>query len=634
MLSLLIPAVFFVSLTGLTVMVSGHKFGACAPVTLFASVYILFFSQFLTGSFTPGLVLLPLLACGGAALLVYAFIRRPQRFRLFLTPGLAAFLWVILFFFIVDLGRSFTLWDEFSHWGVMVKEMIRTGKFYCEPVSNLQFHRNYPPFVQLFELLWCRLAGGYSESRATLAVHVMLFSILVPPAAEHLPGGRRRGWAVRTFCLVLIMAILVSALDTAGTFNSIYQDLLLAAIFVHGFLPVLTEDVFKDVFSLISVIMTVGAIILTKQMGLAFILVIWGFYLLSLLLALYGRRAGTMFRPAGLAAGTLVLFAFPFLVNRLWSSYTNSLGLSGQFDLDQLSVSGFMDILTGADRGPRRSAMKYYIQSLIEKPLYDGFIKISYAGFVILVLLLIWVLWHRNKGLLSGEKALLLAVILTGGSAGYAFTMLVLYMFCFSQEEMSRLASYSRYISCWVEAEMMILLLLALLLLSRRKSRLLRTESMAVLAALMLLISGPGVLKTLVPQGIYGDKYADFRAHAVFLEEHTEPDTTTYMVADSDATLQYFVFYMNTDRLITYKFIDIMDMDFEADPARTGRLLDNIASCQYVYVVNVNDNITDNFSPLVNDANLKENTLYSVSSTDQGIELSETASWAGPSGAD
>ena len=106
------------------------------------------------------------------------------------------------------------------------------------------------------------------------------------------------------------------------------------------------------------------------------------------------------------------------------------------------------------------------------------------------------------------------------------------------------------------------------------------------------------------------------------------------MVADSDATLQYFVFYMNTDRLITYKFIDIMDMDFEADPARTGRLLDNIASCQYVYVVNVNDNITDNFSPLVNDANLKENTLYSVSSTNQGIELSETASWAGPSGAD
>ena len=82
MLALLIPAVFFVSLTGLTVMVSGHKFGACAPVTLFASVYILFFSQFLTGSFTPGLVLLPLLACGGAALLVYAFIRQPQRFRL------------------------------------------------------------------------------------------------------------------------------------------------------------------------------------------------------------------------------------------------------------------------------------------------------------------------------------------------------------------------------------------------------------------------------------------------------------------------------------------------------------------------------------------------------------------------
>jgi hypothetical protein len=276
--------------------------------------------------------------------------------------------------------------------------------------------------------------------------------------------------------------------------------------------------------------------------------------------------------------------------------------------------------------------MKYYIQSLIEKPLYDGVLKISYAGFIIVVLLLIWVLWRRNKGLLSGERALLLAVILTGGSAGYAFTMLVLYMFCFSQEEMSRLASFSRYMSCWVEGEMMILFLLALLLLSRKKSRLLRTESMAVLAAVMLIISGPGVLRTLVPQGIYGDKYADFRAHAGFLEEHTEPDTTTYMVADSDATLQYFVFYMNTDRLITYKFIDIMDMDFAADPARTGRLLDNISSCQYVYVVNVNDNITGNFSPLVNGAVLKENTLYTVRSGEKGIELSESASWAGPSG--
>ena len=77
---------------------------------------------------------------------------------------------------IIDYGRHFTHWDELMHWGKMTQEMLRLDKFYTDPASELLVHKYYPPGVPIFEMLWCRMSGGWSEAGQTMSLHFLIFS--------------------------------------------------------------------------------------------------------------------------------------------------------------------------------------------------------------------------------------------------------------------------------------------------------------------------------------------------------------------------------------------------------------------------------------------------------------------------
>ena len=90
----------------------------------------------------------------------------------FFSNGFYAFILVYIVFLFLDAGRSFSKWDDLMHWGKMVKEMFRIDRFYSE--SNLlQIHKDYPPFMQLFEYVWCRFGGG-TESLKQLFLRIFL----------------------------------------------------------------------------------------------------------------------------------------------------------------------------------------------------------------------------------------------------------------------------------------------------------------------------------------------------------------------------------------------------------------------------------------------------------------------------
>lgn len=56
---------------------------------------------------------------------------------------------ICLLVLVVDYKRCFSNWDELSHWGKMVKEMLRTDLFYSENISDLLVHKDYPPFLYI-----------------------------------------------------------------------------------------------------------------------------------------------------------------------------------------------------------------------------------------------------------------------------------------------------------------------------------------------------------------------------------------------------------------------------------------------------------------------------------------------------
>ena len=152
-----------------TVIISNKKFGKCLPLTLMSLAFLLFFSQIIFKTFSIGFyigIVYALLS------IVYLFYKRKDKKILkevkenYLTPSFYSFITILILITILDFNRTYSHWDEFSHWGEMLKEMIRTDKFYSATTSVLQAHKDYPPILQLFELYVIKLGGVYKESIA------------------------------------------------------------------------------------------------------------------------------------------------------------------------------------------------------------------------------------------------------------------------------------------------------------------------------------------------------------------------------------------------------------------------------------------------------------------------------------
>ena len=82
------------------------------------------------------------LALGGAGLLLALsaarLVRRPRPGALkpFLTPGFAAFCAVFLFLLYAHGRRLVYYYDEFTHWGDVVKEMVRRDDVSTTPAAQ------------------------------------------------------------------------------------------------------------------------------------------------------------------------------------------------------------------------------------------------------------------------------------------------------------------------------------------------------------------------------------------------------------------------------------------------------------------------------------------------------------------
>ena len=172
----IIPLVFFLLFNGSLVLITRKEFGKCMPLSFILCALVMYASQAVFGTFNIGFYSLIFFAFISIPILIFLFIKKKNLFddfkKRYFDKGLVAFLVIYVFFYIFDLRRYFSAWDEFSHWGVMVKEMFRTDSLYSSIESTLAVHKDYPPIFQIFELFWTKLCGSYSEPNLLKCIHV------------------------------------------------------------------------------------------------------------------------------------------------------------------------------------------------------------------------------------------------------------------------------------------------------------------------------------------------------------------------------------------------------------------------------------------------------------------------------
>lgn len=459
---LLLSLIWIISFNGIFVCLFRRRFEETLTLSLMCGALVLYVFSFFSALRLGFYVLMAM----GLLFWVYLLLKRKNVKKilgLLFTPGLCAFFFMALCVFVIYHRKGFENADEFMHWGPMVLSSLKHNGFYLSK-DILLVNNDYPPFMTLIKMIWIGFNGfHYSEPLLFTAQLTFYFSCPLPLFSSY----RKEDWkkiAALTAAVILIgfwMPSTYTAQEWAFLYNSVYLDWVLPAMAVYTYLIFRREGI--NSFSAVTVSISLACVLLSKQIGLCYYLII-GFMII--VKGLQEKDKKKMI-PVGIMA------AVPLAVYLTWMLAVRFAGASGVYDVGKISLGELWRNLRTYGTYEHTLA-KDFLSAIFTRNLSSYPFTLSYMGYSLLMLAGILVM--------NRKKDILLSFSLLCGTIGYALVMAVLYMTLF--EEGGRLPSFDRYMLSYLYFEVLIFFALIV-----EKVREVKKPWAYALAALLLLVS-------------------------------------------------------------------------------------------------------------------------------------------------
>ena len=610
MLSYAIPLLYILFFNASLVMITKRSFGKCLPITMMLSAFLLFFSQLIFATFQVGFVLgIAFAASSVMMLLVKAKKRKTNEFKkLYFTSGFTAFLIVYVLVFVYDFARGFSVWDEFSHWGLMVKEMLRLDSFYSVDVSNLMVHKDYPPIMQLFELFWVKLSGGYKEAYLECALHTFELSLFIPLIAEKVA----EKWNIIKSVLVsmavmLSVSLLVVLFDLHGVFQTIYTDYVMALIVVYLLMTVLINKRITC-FEIMELSVGGGFLLLLKQMGLPLYLMVLCFFAVMILVKRKNKiKSYLKYDNNWKLLSILVALLLPFVVWFIWGRATS--GITKQFDLSSINIGDFVNVLLGGGEDWQRYTVLKYLNALGQNNLSTSFLPLSYIQGVTLFALLLWAVYRCFN--LDKREILALGGIVVIGAVGYAATMLLLYVLSFGSYEGPILASYDRYMDTYMIVMFGLILAITIYWTTRNK----KLNLLFLVTAGLALINTPMTYSKLYPFFIKGESTGleNYAQMAQDLKTRIEDgNAKVFIIAQKSTGAQYFLQYYATPIKVNSSHYSWNTSTEDTGKEFKENILPYITDYDYLYIVDANEEFKEAYCAIIDICPINKGEIFKI----------------------
>lgn len=655
-----LPFLFLLALTSGLISLTKKPFGICLPLVVLSLPLLPYLTGLIFGSLSIGFwIEIALAVAGGICILRFtltSFLNRKSPssrlfFNNFFSFGLVLFVFIYLFVYVHDLHRPFTHWDEFSHWGMMVRELLRLDTFYSNPDSLLLPHKDYPPFIALFEYIYCRLSGGFQEAYASRACHLLIYTICMLPICNVIQIKKHRSLKIivaiaMVFCLSFIFI-------QDPLFNTIYVETVVAAFVATTLYLAVFSDI-KSPLGGVTLALVLSAMLLSKQIGLAF-------YLLTLF-ALMLRAAVDMIRHhhagsekkstrtrlwvkahAGQLFSIALIIFLPLTLSKAWSCYISQFDIYVQFSLSEITPSHIASVVTG--QGIEQWRLDGFTASLhafIDMPLINtNLFSLTYTAIVFasLVMLLLFALLARLTSRDLFWDVILLTFVSFIGSLGYALSISLSYTFGFTQHEAATLASFDRYAGMYANALLLVVFFAGTAIIRRCFSYRIASAALAFVLVLALLTIPPNRLAHLEPALAPGTPL-DHKADADLLTASTHEGSKILVISEKFGTgAAYMLDYYAYPRVFRETSLQLSESKDDPQryvplyPAGEDDALDNdgyydegllrqtIGEYDYLYIFDLPDGAREKYPDLIN-GRIKSKTLYSVTGTAEELRLS------------
>lgn len=458
-MGLIIPLVFILCISFILAVIFNRKFEEVFPLSLmFSTLFVYLLGLFINLRLGFYLLLVIIVVC-----LVFILFKYKSKvlsyLKTYFTFSVIIFVFVYFFVYILNLNRTFYQWDEFSHWGPMVKEMFRLETFYSVPDSTLYVHKNYPPMITLFETIWCFLSNGYKEGYLYKSLQMLSFSMYFPILKEMRIQNKYKN-IFNGFVFVVLIILINNAipLEDANFYKTIYIDGVLAIMFAYGIYLVYIFDYSK--FEWFRLIVTLSFLLLSKQMGIVFFLIIVGTLFVT---NLYNNKLNKYKVLHTNNILFLMSIIIPYLFKLSWNTYIKQFNIDISFSTSRISISNLIGIINGTSgEAYQNLAFSNFINALYRKPILTYPIELSYLHVLVIFSLIFGCLTLFVRSNSLKKKVALFGLIMISGSIAYTFVMMLLYIFNFGFYEGPILASYVRYMNTYWMACFVLILMIAM----------------------------------------------------------------------------------------------------------------------------------------------------------------------------
>ena len=413
---------------------------AFVPIFLFSSITVLLFCA--------GLInILPLMVWiiyyGGLILcLVYFYsiltARNPLHYKKILTPSSFFFVFLTVILMLQLKGVSYTHYDNFSHWGLIVKEMYLINGL-PDSSTVIEF-KNYPPGTAVFIYYILKIVG-YAESYSLMAQSLLIVACLtVLFAFTSWKKPLTIIFNVLTVIVLMTISINNESNIVAHNFNSRYNLLVDIVIGMVAFTNVLIAFYYRSDWKKSVLVNTpiLILLILIKDSAKLF-LVINAFVIIYFIYNHHIKGNVNKMSIKILLKTFLFIIGIPSIISYLWFKYTEKAYQSSYSENKFAVTSSKLTEINKSEEFMDTLAPKM-MESLINLEAFQIYLYMNLA--LILCLILFYV---TNKVISNHLKNGL--ILINGAFLLYFCSLYLMYLYLMPEGEATRLASYDRYLT-------------------------------------------------------------------------------------------------------------------------------------------------------------------------------------------
>lgn len=352
-------------------------------------------------------------------------------------------------------NRRLMSYDEYSHWGLMIKNIVAFDALPRRGAGAAFVLYDYPPMGALFPAMVCRIFG-YRDGMAYFGYELLLLTLaagLAPPEAT--TARKTVAYGLVLLCLTTLFPFSVLRL---------FSEPMIALLFALCLRPVFRRE--ADGMERLADLCAAMALALTKNDGIFFV---------ALALAIRLAAGEKKERRDCLKDGTAAALAYV-----AYALYRAANGIASNY---QPETSGRLaDWLSGRLAKPFSDVPGLFVSVFFSRKFPQAGVYSCYALgvsaavlFAALTLICAWIVLLS----VDRKKTARLFGALYAGQALYLLMLMATYMFFFAEDEAQWLAEFDRYVSL----PALLIALTACMALTWNESRM-RTRSGAAMLAM------------------------------------------------------------------------------------------------------------------------------------------------------